>query len=78
MTDLFWGYYLICAIYCFYKMIKMWNKNYMPGGLGISPGLDTVMLVFMSPILAPIDVALTWVRLYKETEEFRKKQRKLF
>ena len=50
----------------------------MPGGLGISPGLDTVMLIFMSPILAPIDVILTWVRLYKETEEFRKNQRKIF
>ena len=49
----------------------------MPGGLGISPGLDTVMLIFMVPILAPIDVILTWVRLYKESEELKRNKEKI-
>jgi hypothetical protein len=77
MTDLFWVYYLVCAVYCFYKMIKRWNKDCMPGGLGISPGLDTVMLIFMVPILAPIDIILTWVRLYKESEELKRNKEKI-
>jgi len=49
----------------------------MAGGLGISPGLDSVMIVIMAPVLAPIDIFLTWMRLYKEAEEARRNQTSL-
>ena len=45
----------------------------MAGGLGISPGLDTIALMIMCWILAPVDVFLRWIRLYKEAEEARRK-----
>jgi hypothetical protein len=45
---------------------KKWNREVRAGGLGITPGLDTIALLMMCWILAPIDVFLTWVRLYKE------------
>jgi hypothetical protein len=70
---IFWTYYLICLAYCLYMSFKKWNRDMMAGGLGISPGLDTLALLLMCWILAPVDVFLTWVRIYKEAEEARRK-----
>jgi len=50
----------------------------MSGGLGITPGLDTLALLIMCWALAPVDVFLTWVRVYKEAEEARRNQTKVF
>ncbi len=50
----------------------------MSGGLGISPGIESMGLIIMCWILAPVDVFLTWVRLYKEAEEVRRNQTKGF
>jgi len=44
----------------------------MSGGLGISPGLESIALIIMCWILAPIDVFLTWIRIYREAEEARR------
>jgi hypothetical protein len=73
----FGTYYLLCFVYCIYQLIKKWNRDVMAGGLGISPGLDSVMIVIMAPVLAPIDIFLTWMRLYKEAEEARRNQTSL-
>ena len=73
----FGTYYLLCFVYCIYQLVRKWNKNVMAGGLGISPGLDSIMIIIMAPILAPIDIFLTWMRLYKEAEEARRNQSKL-
>ena len=70
----FGTYYILCFVYCIYQLIRKWNKNVMAGGLGISPGLDSIMIIIMAPILAPIDIFLTWVRLYKDAEEARRNQ----
>jgi hypothetical protein len=56
---------------------KKWNRNVQAGGLGISPGLDTLGIVIMAPILAPVDIALTWIRVYKEAEIARRNQTKM-
>jgi hypothetical protein len=53
--------------------IRKWNRDVMAGGLGISPGLDSMALLIMCWILAPVDIFLTWVRIYKEAEEARRK-----
>ncbi len=73
----FGTYYLLCFVYCIYQLVRKWNKNVMAGGLGITPGLDSIMIIIMAPILAPIDIFLTWMRLYKEAEEARRNQSKL-
>jgi hypothetical protein len=57
--------------------IRKWNKDVMAGGLGISPGLESMALIIMCWILAPVDVFLTWVRLYKEAEEVRRNNSKI-
>jgi hypothetical protein len=45
--------------------------------IGLSPGLDSIMVVVMAWILAPIDVSLTWIRWYKDAEQARINQSKL-
>jgi len=71
--EFFWSYYFICFAYCIFMSIRRWNRDVMAGGLGISPGLDTLGLLIMCWILAPVDIFLTWVKLYKEAEEARRR-----
>jgi hypothetical protein len=67
-------YYIICIIYCFYQL----NQKYKARGIdyGTSPELDSVMVLIMAGILAPIDVSLTWIRMVKEAEEAKIRQTK--
>ena len=76
--ELFWSYYVVCFIYCVIMSFRKWNRDVMSGGLGISPGLDTLGLLIMCWILAPVDIFLTWVRVYKEAEEARRNNTKVF
>jgi hypothetical protein len=34
-----------------------------------TPGLDTLAIIAMAPVLMVVDVSLTWVRLYKERRQ---------
>lgn len=74
---MFWNYYLICLAYCLIMSFRRWNKDVRDGGLGISPGLDTLGVVIMAPVLAPVDIFLTWMRIYGEAEKARRDQTKL-
>jgi hypothetical protein len=74
---MFLTYYLICLAYCLIMSFRKWNRDVRSGGLGITPGLDTLGILIMAPILAPVDIVLTWVRIYKEAEEARRNQSKL-
>lgn len=71
--SLFLTYYLITLLYCVIMQTRKWNKDVLAGGLGISPGLDTLALLIMCWALAPVDIFLTWVRVYKEAEEARRR-----
>ena len=57
--------------------VKSWTKDAMTGGLGINPGLDTLVILIMCWALAPVDIYLRWVRLYKEAEEARRRNSKI-
>ena len=72
--NVFLTYYLLTLLYCVIMSIRKWNRDVREGGLGISPGLDSLALLIMCWILAPIDIFLTWVRVYKEAEEARRNQ----
>ncbi len=65
-------YYVICIIYCFYQL----NQKYKNRGVdyGTSPELDSIMVLVMAWVLAPIDVSITWIRMVKEAEEARIRQ----
>lgn len=75
---IFWTYYVITLIYCLFMMSRRWSRDVMAGGLGITPGLDTIAVLIMCWILAPVDVTLTWIRLYKDAEEARRNNSKVF
>ena len=74
---MFITYYSICVIYCFYQLFKNLNKRYDGSVTAQSPELDTIMVIVMAWILAPIDVSLTWIRWYKEAEQARINQTKI-
>jgi hypothetical protein len=67
-------YYVICIVYCFYQL----NKKYKSRGVdyGTSPELDSIMVLVMAWVLAPIDVSITWIRIVKEAEEAKIRQNK--
>ena len=71
---MFITYYVICIIYCFYQLFRKFNQRYDSGPTGNSPELDSIMVLMMAWILAPIDVSLTWIRWYKDAEEARRRQ----
>ncbi len=67
-------YYIICIIYCFYQL----NKKYKDRGVdyGTSPELDSIMVMIMAWVLAPIDVSITWIRMVREAEEAKRRVEK--
>ena len=68
---MFLTYYIICVIYCFYQLFVKLRHRYDSGPTGVSPELDTIMVMMMAWVLAPIDVSLTWIRWYKDAEQAR-------
>jgi hypothetical protein len=69
---MFWSIYVASVLYCFYQLLKRYKATDLRGG-----GLDAVMVLFLAPVLAVVDVTLTWIRLYKEAEEARRNQSKI-
>jgi hypothetical protein len=74
--SVFLTYYFLTLLYCVVMQARRWNKDVRSGGLGISPGLDTMALIIMCWALAPVDIFLTWVRVYKDAEEARRRASK--
>lgn len=75
---MFWSIYAASVLYCFYQLIKRYKATDLRGGgLDAAPALDAVMVLFLAPVLAIVDVTLTWIRLYKEAEEARRNQSKI-
>ena len=68
------GYYVFCVIYCFYQLSKKYRVKGI--GYGVSPELDSIMVLIMAWILAPVDVSLTWINMVKEAEQARINQSK--
>lgn len=67
-------YYVICIVYCFYQL----NKKYKRQGVdyGSSPEMDSIMVLMMAWVLAPVDVSITWIRMVKDAEEARIRNQK--
>jgi hypothetical protein len=70
-------YYVICVIYCFYQLIRTYKKRYTSDPIGQSPELDAIMVLMMAWVFAPVDAALTWIRMVKKAEEARIRQSKI-
>ena len=66
-------YYLICVVYCFYQLFSKYKKRYDGSVTSNSAELDTIMVIVMAWVLAPIDISLTWIRWVKEAEEAKRR-----
>ena len=58
-------------------VFRKFKQRYDSGPTGNSPELDTIMVIMMAWILAPIDISLTWIRWYKDAEEARRRSEKI-
>jgi hypothetical protein len=48
-------------------MAKGYKKVYGSGNpIGPTPGLETIFILCFAPVLAVVDITLTWVRVFKE------------
>lgn len=62
---IFWIYYMISLAYCLWKLYGKYVDRVMPGGLGISPGLDLIALIILCWALAPVDIVITLISKFK-------------
>jgi len=67
--------WVVSAIYCVYKLFKRSKNISLDGVIGYSPGLEVVMVIILGPLLAVIDISLTWIRIYKDAEEARRRSK---
>ncbi len=68
-------YYIICIIYCFVQLHKKYKKV-GADSMGVSPELDSIMVLVMAWVLAPVDVSITWINMYRAAEQARIDQEK--
>ena len=68
--------WILSAIYCLYKLFKRSKLTSLDGVIGYSPGLEVIMVLALGPLLAVIDISLTWINIYKEAEEARRRNDK--
>ena len=66
--------WILSSIYCLYKLFKRSKLTSLDGVIGYSPGLEVIMVLALGPLLAVIDISLTWINIYKEAEEARRRQ----
>ena len=70
--------YVVSIVYCLWRIFKSYKKLFGESVIGPTPGLDTLVVIIFAPVLAIVDVSMTWIRLYREAEEKRRKREKLF
>ena len=74
-----WYIYIISISYCIWKMSKGYKRNFGKGNpIGPTPGLETLFILPFAPVLAVVDVSLTWIRRFHEVEEYKIRNNKVF
>lgn len=58
--------YIVSIIYCLYKLAKRSNDRALGGGIGETPGLDTLMVVVLAPFLAITDLIISGINLIRK------------
>jgi len=68
-----WYIYIVSIAYCIWRMSKGYKRDFGSGNpIGPTPGLETLFIIPFAPVLAALDISLTWIRLIKESEEAKK------
>lgn len=69
--------YVVSVLYCVYKMYRSYSKGKVDP-VYASPGLETLAILAMAPVLMAVDASMTWIRLYKEADEVKRSREKVF
>ena len=65
-----WYIYIVSISYCIWRMTKGYKKAFGSGNpIGPTPGLETLFILCFAPVLAAVDITLTWIRKIKEYKE---------
>jgi hypothetical protein len=65
-----WYIYIVSIAYCLWRMTKGYKKAFgVNNPIGPTPGLETLFILCFAPVLAAVDITLTWVRKIKEYKE---------
>lgn len=65
-----WYIYIVSIAYCLWRMTKGYTKAFGANNpIGPTPGLETLFILCFAPVLAAVDITLTWVRKIKEYKE---------
>jgi len=59
-------------------MSRGYNKTYGNNPIGPTPGLETLFIIPFAPVLAAVDISITWIRVMKEAEEAKIRNQKVF
>ena len=64
-----WYIYIVSIIYCIWRMTKGYKRVFGSGNpIGPTPGLETIFVVIFAPVLAVVDITLTWIKIRKENK----------
>ena len=74
-----WYIYIISITYCVWKMSKGYKRTFGEGNpIGPTPGLETLFIIPFAPVLAVLDISLTWIKWSREAEEAKVRRNKIF
>jgi len=74
---MFLVFYLVSLAYCVWRMTRSYMKSHGNNVIGSSPGLETLAIIALAPVMMVVDVSLIWIRIYKESEEARRRNSSL-
>lgn len=69
MLNIYFLFHLICIVYCLWRINKRYKKVSLDGIIGVTPGLDTVIVILIAPVLAVLDIIITWVKIIKNRNQ---------
>lgn len=65
-----WYIYIVSIFYCLWRMTEGYTKSFGKNNpIGPTPGLETLFILCFAPVLAAVDITLTWVKKIKEYKE---------
>ncbi len=64
-----WYIYIVSIAYCLWRMTKGYKQAFGSNPIGPTPGLETLFILCFAPVLAVVDITLTWIRKVKECKE---------
>jgi hypothetical protein len=64
-------YWFSCVLYCIWRTHLRSQKTSLDGFIGSYPGFDMLMSIALGPVLAPIDICISFFKLYKDAEQVR-------